>query len=201
MKTVYIPLDEISIPEFTSTMPISGSDLIRCGWSACGISAVTKMAVVCGTTPSDEHPGFVHYEVLNCAGMSVKSRRPTTPAFAGSAIDHELSPLGMTCGGMRWREVGVPPAAPAAGPFNEIVYVLRAGPFIKIGKATGTPTSRISDLQTGCPYRIELVGYFAGGVKEEIELHRKFAAHRSSGEWFNCVGEVADFAAGVGAGL
>jgi hypothetical protein len=66
----------------------------------------------------------------------------------------------------------------------EVVYFLRAGDYIKIGKATGHPRSRIAQLQTGCPFKIDLVGFIFGGRAREAKLHAQFSHLRTFGEWF-----------------
>ncbi|ATQ78644.1 hypothetical protein CR152_32080 [Massilia violaceinigra] len=64
--------------------------------------------------------------------------------------------------------------------------------FVKIGKTTGQPGSRIAGLQTGCPYPMTLAAHEPGGIKEEFALHRRFAAQRvrADGEWFHNEGPL-----------
>lgn len=76
---------------------------------------------------------------------------------------------------------------------SEVVYFLRAGDFIKIGKATGSPRSRVATLQTGCPYKISVISYMYGGLIEEQALHKRFSAIRAHGEWFRAEKELIEF--------
>lgn len=46
------------------------------------------------------------------------------------------------------------------------------------------PKSRLSQLQTSCADTLALLEVIEGGIPEEQELHRLFAADRVRGEWF-----------------
>ncbi len=73
---------------------------------------------------------------------------------------------------------------------NVKLYVVRAGQFVKIG-STVDPIKRLSQLQVGCPYKIQLVAVFPGTRKDEKELHRIFKKDRFRGEWFVYRGAIA----------
>lgn len=45
-------------------------------------------------------------------------------------------------------------------------------------------TARLYKIQTGCPYRLEIVRFFEGSEKDEKEIHEKLKKHRMFGEWF-----------------
>lgn len=66
------------------------------------------------------------------------------------------------------------------------VYILKAGPFIKVGISSAL-TSRLSVIQTGCPYPVELVRTIIGGGGRYLEgiLHQQLSEHHSHGEWFH----------------
>jgi hypothetical protein len=81
----------------------------------------------------------------------------------------------------------------------DIVYFLRAGDFIKIGKATGNPMSRIATLKTGCPFKIDVMAYMPGGIAEERELHKKFSNLKSHGEWFHADPALIEHIESIGA--
>lgn len=67
----------------------------------------------------------------------------------------------------------------------DIVYFIQAGGFIKIGKSsTENLDFRKSMMQTGCPYKMEIVGYVQGGHERERDLHADFHEQRYRGEWF-----------------
>lgn len=76
-----------------------------------------------------------------------------------------------------------------AGPW---IYFIRGttNGLIKIGFTEGSVESRIKALQTGCPERLEIVGSVRGTRNLEIDLHKRFAAHRQTGEWFSPADEL-----------
>ena len=61
---------------------------------------------------------------------------------------------------------------------------------VKIGYTGGDPKVRLADLQTGNPSRLVLLAATDGGQSDEAVLHRRFAAHRVAGEWFNPAPEL-----------
>lgn len=56
---------------------------------------------------------------------------------------------------------------------------------IKIGWTNKSPALRLCELQTGCPWKIRLIGYLSGDVSHERLLHRMFDSSRMAGEWFS----------------
>lgn len=72
---------------------------------------------------------------------------------------------------------------PASERLVYFVMAARSG-LIKIGSAVD-PDARIRTLQTGSPEPLILVGVTLGGEAKERNLHRRFAADRSHGEWFH----------------
>lgn len=75
------------------------------------------------------------------------------------------------------------------------VYIVRAlgTDFYKIGYTASSPKVRMQALQTGCPYELKLVAWFAGDESDEAYLHRLFGDHRVRGEWFQLVQEPICF--------
>lgn len=65
-----------------------------------------------------------------------------------------------------------------------VVYAIGAAGHIKIG-FTANIRKRVSQMQNGNPYLLEVLAVWAGGTKEEKALHRALDAHRGSGEWFS----------------
>lgn len=55
---------------------------------------------------------------------------------------------------------------------------------VKIGFTSKNPFARMKDLQTGCPFVMEMLGYILGNMEHESELHRVLAEYRQTGEWF-----------------
>lgn len=71
-------------------------------------------------------------------------------------------------------------------PHGECVYFARLGDLIKIGRSRD-PVARAEQLNA------TLLALMPGGRKLESTLHRKFAAHRESGEWFRVQPELLAF--------
>jgi len=63
------------------------------------------------------------------------------------------------------------------------VYFVRSGKLIKIGFTTDLE-GRVSRLQTGSPYDLQLLGTIEGTQRDEQALHRRFANLNVRGEWF-----------------
>ena len=56
-----------------------------------------------------------------------------------------------------------------------MIYFIRCGDFVKIG--TGEkPSKRLTELQVGNPFSLEIIGVTHGGVAEERELQKRFSA-------------------------
>jgi hypothetical protein len=62
------------------------------------------------------------------------------------------------------------------------VYLIgaRQGGPVKIG-FSGSPTGRLTALQTGSPFELVVLAQFSGGETEEKQLHELFAAERLRG--------------------
>lgn len=75
-----------------------------------------------------------------------------------------------------------------------LVYFIQRGEDgpVKIGYSKNV-RGRLSQLQGGMPERLRLLGVLDGGKTEEHRLHRYFAAHAISGEWFNPAPELLAF--------
>lgn len=68
------------------------------------------------------------------------------------------------------------------------VYVIncKGTDFYKIGMSKKRPLSRVSSMQTGCPFELDMIHM---GVCDhysllEKELHKRYAKHKVRGEWF-----------------
>jgi len=82
-------------------------------------------------------------------------------------------------------------------PDSRYIYALKAGPFFKIGVATSIP-SRIRQLQTGCPQKIEFLYAVRSNQAAEHEgmIHKRLEDAHSYGEWFRDVGDRLAMAVG-----
>lgn len=78
------------------------------------------------------------------------------------------------------------------------VYFIQTGVYdddpIKIGVAYSVAT-RLSQLQTGSPWELRLLGTIPGGVAEESALHKRFSHLHIRGEWFEGASELLSFIA------
>lgn len=165
---------------FESTLPLTVEQISEGPWT--GVAIGKNGAAIAHIQESVVHPGFFFCRVVGRADCS-ETKRPVAAHAVGIQLDSLLSHHGYTCADFRWkRDV---PAGTRPSPVEEIVYFLRAGEFIKIGKTTGDPTSRVAQLQTGCPFPIEVLATMRGGRGREAKLHKKFAALRAHGEWFH----------------
>lgn len=74
------------------------------------------------------------------------------------------------------------------------VYVLAAGPFCKVGRATDVG-ARLKACQTGCPYEITFAYAQTVPMMDvsllEGETHRQLSPRRARGEWFTASAEEA----------
>ena len=86
------------------------------------------------------------------------------------------------------------------------VYLITCGDQVKIGRS-GDPKKRLAQIQGGnaClmestlnPAEARLIYEMPGHATEETELHRRFRAYRTTGEWFRIEGELADYIRGLG---
>lgn len=77
---------------------------------------------------------------------------------------------------------------------QKFVYFIQAGKEakFKIG-ITNNIDGRLKQLQTGCPYPLNILAIIPGGRKEEKELHRKFKKYSEIGEWFSLNGDLKKF--------
>jgi hypothetical protein len=66
------------------------------------------------------------------------------------------------------------------------VYFLRMGPSVKIGFSK-KPWARIADLRTGFSRDFDSIVCVKGTMADERAIHRRFQAHRITGEWFSAV--------------
>ena len=74
------------------------------------------------------------------------------------------------------------------GPVKGFVYFIGIGEqyvtHVKVGFTAGDPERRLAGLQTGCPFKMRLLGFIMGCPIMERELHSVFAEWRCEGEWF-----------------
>jgi hypothetical protein len=118
---------------------------------------------------------LVYYRLSGRAGKTVYGGTFTTRPKAEEAMDEIMSAFAA----MRLPR----PPAPAPRGSPERVYFAVLGDLVKIGVAVD-PERRVRRLNG------ELVRVEPGGRERELELHRRFAALRVRGEWFQHKGEL-----------
>jgi Meiotically up-regulated gene 113 len=75
------------------------------------------------------------------------------------------------------------------GMAGELVYFVRAGDAVKIGR-TGNLAARLKALATGSAVVLELLAAVPGGARLEARLHRRWRHLRLRGEWFRADEEL-----------
>lgn len=76
-----------------------------------------------------------------------------------------------------------------------MVYLLQAGPFFKIGKSI-VFDKRFTQIKLQLPYAVQVVHIIKAANPTEVESHwhRRFAAQRRNGEWFELLAsDVEEF--------
>lgn len=74
--------------------------------------------------------------------------------------------------------------------YKSFIYLLKIDTpdvrLYKIGSTKGSVQKRIYDLQTGCPYRIDLVHKHESEYGQVVErtLHNRYTHLKTHGEWF-----------------
>lgn len=76
-----------------------------------------------------------------------------------------------------------------------MIYFIQAGKSgpIKIGHTDNSVRERMAQLQTGCPYELNLLWQFIGDLNKEAEIHREFEHENIRGEWFRPSLELLDY--------
>ncbi len=83
---------------------------------------------------------------------------------------------------LRWYDATAP---------GEQVYIVTGDDKIKIGVALD-PVARLADLQIGSPVPLSLAWRIVCPNARQLEAHRRYAAHRSHGEWFDAAPILAE---------
>ena len=70
--------------------------------------------------------------------------------------------------------------------FPGFIYLVKCHEYYKIGYTNGSISVRVSQIQAGNPYPVELFDHFSSFTarKDEDFLHRLFDNVRVRGEWF-----------------
>jgi len=65
-----------------------------------------------------------------------------------------------------------------------MVYFIKQNEFVKIGY-TNRFKSRLIQLQTSSPVKLEVLGIVKGDIEDEKKYHNLFKEYSSNGEWFH----------------
>lgn len=84
--------------------------------------------------------------------------------------------------------------------YESFIYLLKIDTpdtrLYKIGSTKGSVQKRIRELQTGCPYQIDLINHHQSEFGQVIErtLHNRYNHMKTHGEWFQLsISEEIDF--------
>lgn len=194
----YKPTGDCAGNLFESTLALTPDQIKDGPWE--GYVSDSSGFVMAFISEHGNYPGYFHCRAVGLSACETK--RPVIAEAVGMMMDHLLSDHGRCCADLKWKKTAFGRTAlgmPDTKNTGDIVYFLRAGDFIKIGKATGTPDSRISQLKTGCPFPIEVAATMIGGYDVERSLHKRFAAIRAHGEWFHAASDLLEFISSIGA--
>ena len=73
-----------------------------------------------------------------------------------------------------------------------MIYFIKADNRIKIGYANN-PIKRISNIQTSCPFILDVLFIIDGHYTKEQELHKMFITNRLNGEWFEYSDSIKNY--------
>lgn len=183
-------LEDIQKDKFS--IPVGLEEIKSRAYSAYTPSALAKTGkplVIVETIPSEKHAGYISYSILNL-NEKIVSKSPVLAQYVDFVLDYELEKVGITCAELKWKE---PASNNTKIQEREYVYFLKADRFLKIGRSSGSPYSRIASLQTGCPFPLVPIAHISGGSSKELELHKRFNQYRVHGEWFLFSGELVEF--------
>lgn len=93
---------------------------------------------------------------------------------------------GVREGRRRWSDISR--VETVYGTATGFVYFIAIGqPYIthvKVGYTSKSPFVRMASLQTGCPFKMRLLGFCFGCERMEREIHDVLRDYRVEGEWF-----------------
>lgn len=79
---------------------------------------------------------------------------------------------------------------PTINPTGYVYLIAAEGTqYFKIGYSIN-PQFRLAELQTGCPYFLQIVGQWPGSMEAEMRIHVRLESYRGIGEWFNVPSEI-----------
>ena len=176
-------------------LPIPADQLLASDWQ--GKYSYDRSYALVHLVQSQEHPRYFDIRVHSSTDV-VEMRRPVLVDGVPLILSRMLRQVGLRATDLAWTSLAqAQRSQKPSRRTGDIVYFLSAGEFIKIGKATGSPTGRVSQLRTGCPFPITILATMPGGVIEEHALHRRFKHIQAHGEWFHAAPDLLAFIDGV----
>jgi hypothetical protein len=159
--------------------------LRKLGWTNLSLGTEYEEAAALARQRNEEvgkaHPGDAGLEAI--LARPSRAKRPPVTAEE-KARRHRIQVLERR---KRWceRELALLRAGTLEATVKEtfVYFVAARGGPIKIGSSMN-PKRRIASLQTTHPRQLRLMVAVPGGAALEREYHRRFAAHRLEGEWF-----------------
>lgn len=116
---------------------------------------------------------------------------PITAQQVNIACNPEISPEEWK----RFIKAGVLEESRKITEMPRFIYFIRSGSgHIKIGSANNVK-ARMYMMQTGCPFKLKLLGKVKVGEFTENKLHRMFKQYKFRGEWFMESPEILEFVA------
>lgn len=142
--------------------------------------------------------GYTDQELESIRGIIDSKNFKNWPERAGAIVARGIKLPGRTwCYNVLPKltnHLGVVVPLPPQRKRASLVYFIKDGEKVKIGHSI-KPTVRMKALETH--NKLELLLTIPGGQPRERQLHAKFRAFRTKGEWFNLVPEITKYIAGL----
>ena len=161
--------------------PLSDEQLLSSSWVAA--KAKSKGVLTALIAQSYKSPGLFFCRV--CLNDATETIQPVPLEMVKLTVEAYLEPYGILPRDLDWVKSNERASDHPIIRSDEIVYFLKAGEFIKIGKATKDASCRVASFQTGCPYPITVLAEIPGSFQLESRLHKRFKVDHFRGEWFS----------------
>lgn len=130
------------------------------------------------------------------------SREPIPMFAVGRFIDQHLAMLGVAGTAIEWQVNptwslgGTGRRARNKARRGHVYFIADEQGFIKIGFSTNV-RARLSSLSTSTRQRLEVLATVPGTIRDEADLHRRFAHLHARGEWFRAGDDLRNYIAEV----
>lgn len=181
---------------FVVDFPISDQQLLSSSWVAAKVKGNSVLTAL--IAQSYKSPGLFFCRV--CLNEATENIRPVPLEMVRLTVEAYLEPYGFLPRDLDWVKSNERASDHPIIRSDEIVYFLKAGEFIKIGKATKDASCRVASFQTGCPYPITVLAEIPGGLGLESRLHKRFKADHFRGEWFSASPALLSYISSIAKG-